>query len=144
MLLFVRRSGPSRHIGSLGASMLIVAGIVTVAIATVFPQDPWGSARTVAGEAHVILSGVIGLLQILAITLLGIWFSRARISPGLAAYSFFTGGAVILLAGFFLKMAGTPLMGFAERISIFVGLLWTLVVALWTVSRTSHPGWQTS
>ena len=144
MLLFVRKSAQSTQIGSVGASMFIAAGLVNVAIATVFPQDPWGSPWTFAGEMHMILSGVIGLLQILSISLFGIWFHRTGISPGFAAYSFVTSGAVVLSVVFFIMMAGTSLMGLAERILIFIGLLWTFSIAVWMGSRTSHPGWQSS
>jgi hypothetical protein len=140
MLLFVRRSGQSTQIGSLGAFLFIIAGMVNVTTATVFPQDPWGSTRTFAGEMHIVLSGVIGALQLFSISLFGIWFIRAGNSRGYAVYSFLTAGAVILLVGFFLMMAGTPLMGFAERVLILAGLQWTFVVALWMVSRTSSPG----
>ena len=144
LLLTVRRSEQSTQIGSVGASMSIAAGMLSVAIATVFPQDPWGSARTFAGEMHMILSAVIGVLQMLSISLLGIWFRRAGISAGLAAYSFLTAAAAIVFGGFLVTTAGTPLMGLAERISILVGFLWTFVIALWMVSRTSHQSWQTS
>jgi hypothetical protein len=131
-------------IGSIGASMFIAAGLVNVAIATVFPQDPWGSPRTFPGAMHMILSGVIGLLQILSISMLGIWFRRAGLSLSVGVYSLFTAGAVMLLVVFFIMMAGTPLMGFAERILILVGLLWTFVVALWMVSRISYSGQRSS
>jgi hypothetical protein len=120
--------------------MFIAAGLVNVAIATVFPQDPWGSPRTFAGQMHLILSGVIGVFQILSISLLGIWFNRTGISAGYGAYSLLTAGVVILSVGFFLMMAGTPLMGFAERILVLVGLQWVFVIALWMLSRRSYSG----
>jgi len=142
ILLFIRRTEQSAPIGIIGASMFIAAGLINVAIATVYPQDPWGSPPTFAGEMHINLSGVIGLLQLLSISLLGIWFNRARIFPGFGAYSFLTAGAVILLVGFFLMMAGNPIMGFTERILVVVGLLWTFVLALWMVSRSSYAGWR--
>jgi hypothetical protein len=138
ILWFIRRSEQSTPIGIIGASLFIAAGLINVAIATLYPQDPWGSPPTFAGEMHMNLSGVIGLLQLLSISLLGLWFRRAEIFPGFGAYSFLTAGAVILLVGFFLMMAGTPIMGLAERILILVGLLWTFVLALWMVSRRTY------
>jgi hypothetical protein len=137
MFLFIRSSEQSTWIGSLGASMLAVAGLVSVAIATVFPQDPWGSTPSFAGEMHMMLTGAIGGLQTLSISLLGIWFHRGGISPGLAVFSFLTAGGVTLSAVYFLMMAGTPLMGFAERIPIFLGLMWTLLVARWMGSSAN-------
>jgi hypothetical protein len=142
ILLFIRRSEQSMPSGVIGASMFIAAGLVNVATATVFPQDPWGSPATFPGEMHMILSGVIGVIQILSISLLGIWFSRTGIFPGFGTYSLLTVGAAILSGGFFVMMVGTPIMGLAERISILVGLLWTFMVALRMVSRRSSSGWR--
>ncbi len=138
MLQVIRGSEQSARVGSIGASLFIIAGLVNVAIATVFPQDPWGTARTFAGQMHMILSAVIGVLQMLSILLLGIWFRRTGSSSGLAAYSFLTVGMVFLSAGFLLARVGTPLMGIAERISVLVGLLWTFTTALWMVRNSAR------
>jgi hypothetical protein len=144
ILLFVRRSARSAWIGSLGAWTFVAAGIVNLATATVFPQDPWGSAPTLAGEMHMSLSGVIGVLQLFSMVNLGIWFGFNGKSTRLAVYSLGTAGAVVLSTAFFIAMVGTPLMGLAERIPILIGLLWTFVLALWMVSRSSIPGLRSS
>ena len=72
VLQLVRGSEQSRLIGIIGASMFIAMGLLSVATATVFPQDAWGSPPTLPGEMHKILSGVIALLSILSMMLIGI------------------------------------------------------------------------
>ena len=136
MLLFVRMSAKSTRLGSIGAGMFILAGVVDVAIATVFPQDPWGSAPTLAGQMHLLLGGIIGALQIASVFIFGIWFSHTQVSRGLGAYSFATSVVVIAALAYFLEMVGSPLMGFAERVLILVGLVWTFVIGAWMTSKT--------
>ena len=72
VLQLVRGSKQSTLIGIIGASMFIAMGLVSVATATIFPQDAWGSPPTFPGEMHKILSGVIALLSILSMMLIGI------------------------------------------------------------------------
>jgi hypothetical membrane protein len=141
VLQLVRSSERSRLIGIIGASMFIVMGLVSVATATVFPQDAWVSAPTFAGEMHKILHGVIALLSILSMMLIGIWFNRAEGLPGFRTYSFVTVGAAILSAGFYVANQGSPIMGLAERVSALIGFQWTFVLALWMFSRKGYAGW---
>lgn len=84
---------------------------------------------------HKILSGIVGLLSIVSMLLMGIWFNRAEIFPGFGTYSFITVGVVILSTGFFVANLGSPIMGLTERITILVGFLWTFILALWMSSR---------
>jgi hypothetical protein len=135
ILLFVRGSEESKRLGSIGAVMFILAGIIDVSIATVFPQDPWGSAPTLAGQMHLQLGGVIGALQIISVFILGIWFYQTQVSRRLGAYSIITAVVVVAALAYFLTMVGTPLMGFAERVLILIDLVWTFVIALWMTSR---------
>jgi hypothetical membrane protein len=132
VLQFIRGYERSRRIGTTGAWLLIAMGVLTVATATVFPQDPWGSAPTIPGRMHIILSGVITLLTIGAMSLIGIWFHRTGIKPWFKAYSFITIALVILTAGFFMTTMGSPIMGLAERITILAGFQWTFSLA-WTL-----------
>jgi len=118
--------------------MFIAMGFVSVATATIFPQDAWGSPPTFTGEMHKILSGVVALLSILSMLLIGIWFNRAEIFPGFGTYSFIIIGAVILSAGFFVANLGSSIMGLVERITILVGFLWTFILALWMFSREGY------
>ena len=118
--------------------MFIVAGVINVSIATVFPQDPWGTPITFPGMMHFILSGLIGILQLTAVALMGIWLRRTGLSPRLGAYSLINAGALLLGTGAFIKMADTTYFGLAERFLIFAGLVWTFVMALWLASRNSQ------
>ena len=138
MLQFVRGSAQSARTGIIGASLFIAMGLVSVAAATIFPQDAWGSPTTFHGEMHKILSGVVALLSILSMLLIGIWFNRAEIFPGFGTYSFIIIGAVILSAGFFVANLGSSIMGLVERITILVGFLWTFILALWMFSREGY------
>lgn len=137
MLRLVERSGQAQRVGTIAAWLFIVAGLVSISMATVFPQDPWGSAHTTAGLMHMVLSGITGLLQVLSFLLLGIWFRRTGTSSRLATHSTVTAGLALLSAVAFMVMTGTSLMGLAERISALIGLQWTFVIAVWML--TAQP-----
>ena len=92
ILQFVRRSRGSSRIGIIGASLYIAAGLVSVATATIYPQDPWGSPPTFPGQMHMTLTGVVALLSMLSIThhLLRITLHASRITfqaPFITRYS---------------------------------------------------------
>ena len=137
----IRGSKQSTRIGIIGASMYSAMGLVSVATATIFPQDAWGSPPTFLGEMHKILSGVIALLSILSMMLIGIWLNRAEIFPGFRTYSFATIVVVVLSAGFYVANMGSTIMGLAERITILVGFQWTFILALWMFSRKGYADW---
>jgi hypothetical protein len=135
LLGFVRDSGRSRPTGLIGASLFIGVGLLSLATATVFPQDAWGSPPTFPGEMHKILSGVIALLSILYMALIGIWFKRGGLFPGFGTYSFITILAVFLSGGLFAAKMGSPIMGLCERIVILIGFQWTFILGLWMSFR---------
>jgi hypothetical membrane protein len=137
LLRFVGTSAQPARTAALGAWLFIAAGVINVSIATVFPQDPWGSPITFPGMMHFILSGVIGLLQLVAVFLLGIWLRRTGLSPALGAYSLVNTAALVISLAFFLKMTDTSMIGLAERIMILVGLAWTFIIARWMVDRNN-------
>jgi hypothetical protein len=98
VLQFVRESEHNALIGMIGAGMIITIGVVTVATATIFPQDAWGTPPTFPGEMHKLLVlGVLLPFNILSTLLIGIWLKRADIFPGFGTYSFITVGAIVLL-----------------------------------------------
>jgi hypothetical protein len=130
LLRLVRGSDRARRIGVAGASLFIAMGLVSVATAAIFHQDPWGSPPTFSGQMHVRLTGVVGLLSILSMLLIGIWSRRAGFLPGLATHSFITIGAAIVATGFFVAAMDGPIMGLAERISALVGFQWTFSLAV--------------
>jgi len=141
MLQFVRKINSSERIGMIGAFLFTAMGFVSVATATIFPQDAWGSTPTFAGEMHKLLSGVIGLLSDFSMLLIGIWFIRSEIFPGFGTYSFITIGVVIISAGFYAANIGSSIMGLTERITILVGFQWTFIFALWMFSRKGNVSW---
>jgi hypothetical protein len=140
LLQFFQRTNPLKRIGQVGASLFILMGCVSVATATIFPQDPWGATATFAGEMHKLLSGVIGLLSIFSMLLIGIWFVRTKTSPRFGVYSFITIGLVVISAGLYVASVDSPLMGLAERITALVGFQWTFTLAYWMFSRESVAG----
>jgi hypothetical membrane protein len=137
MLQFVRGKEHSRRIGMVGAWLYIAMGLLSVTTATIFPQDPWGSPATFRGEMHIRLTGMVGLLSMLSMVLVGIWFNRARIFPGFGTYSFITVGLSLISAGYFAANMGTPIMGLTERIAALVGFLWTFILALWMYTHST-------
>ena len=92
LLLFFQGAKRFRRIGLVGATLFILMGCVSVTIATIFPQDPWGTTVTVTGEMHQLLSGAVGLQSLFSILLIGIWFIRTDSSPRFGVYSFVTIG----------------------------------------------------
>jgi hypothetical membrane protein len=135
VLQFVRRSGQSTRGGVAGAALFMAMGLLSVATATVFPQDAWGSPPTFRGQMHQNLSGIVGLLSMLSMVLIGMWFNRAKLFPGFGTYSFVTVGVSLLSAAWFVASLGSPIMGLTERITILVGFQWTFLLALWMFSR---------
>ena len=135
VLQFVRGSGQSTRGGVTGAVLFIAMGLVSVATATVFPQDAWGSPSTFRGQMHQNLSGVVGLLSMLSMVLIGIWLNRTKLFPGFRTYSFVTVGVSLLSTAWFSASWGSPIMGLTERVTILVGFQWTFVLALWMFSK---------
>jgi hypothetical protein len=140
VLQFVRWSGQSTLTGIIGAALYLTAGVVSIATATIFPQDPWGSPPTSAGQMHINLSGVVGLFSMLSMLLLGLWFKRTKLFPGFGVYSFFTVGIAILSTAYFMIKVGSPIMGLTERITILVGFAWTFILARWMYVRQADSG----
>ena len=135
ILRFVRDSRPSSLIGITGASLYIIMGILSIATATIFPQDAWGTTPTFSGQMHIYLSGALSLITLLSIFLMGIWFNQTGFYPGFGTYSFITIGAVIISAGFFVANQGSAIMGLTERVTALVGFQWTFTLALWMFTR---------
>jgi hypothetical protein len=135
VLRFVRRSEQPTLVGTIGAWMFVAMGLVSVASATAYAQDAWGSPPTFAGKMHKILIGLVGLLSIFSMLLLGLWFNRAEVFPGFGTYTLISVGVVLLSAGFYAAKMGSPIMGLAERVAILAGFQWTFVLALWMSSK---------
>ena len=130
VLLFVRASERGAPIGIIGAGMIIVVGVGTVATA-IFPQDPFGAPLTFPGKVHnILVFGVLVPFTLLSMLLIGIWLKQAGIFPWFRTYSFITIGASILLAGLAGATLGSRVMGLTERLAVLAGFQWTFVLAL--------------
>jgi hypothetical membrane protein len=140
LLVFFQRTEQLKRMGQASACLFILMGFVSVMTATVFPQDPWGTPATFAGEMHKLLSGVIGILSMFSMLLIGIWLVRTKTSPGFGVYTFITIGMVVITAVLFAASTGGPLMGLSERIAALVGFQWTFALAYWMYSRESNAG----
>ena len=138
ILRFVKESGHSARAGITGAWLYIAMGVASVTTATVFPQDAWGSTATFPGEMHIRMSGVVGLLSLLSMLLIGVWFNRTGLYPGFGTYSFVTIALAVISSGFFMASLGGPLMGLTERVTALVGFAWTFTLALWMFSRSGR------
>ena len=136
VFMFVRSKRQSQRSGLAGASAYIAMGVVSIATASIFPQDAWGSPPTFYGQMHILLHGVITLLSILSISLIGIWAFRSGISPAFMTYSFVTILAALVMAGMFAANQGGPLMGLYERLAALVGFQWTMALAVLILKRT--------
>lgn len=136
VLEFINTNDESTRMGKIGAYLYIIMGFISIFTAAIFPQDPWGTPVTFRGQMHINLSGVIGILSIIAFILIGTWFKRTKIIPWFGAYSIITVGAVIISTGLYIASIDTPLMGLAERISALLGFQWTFVLALQIFMRS--------
>lgn len=135
LLRFVRSRQRSKGLGTTGAGFYITMGLLSVASATAFPQDPWGSAPTLRGQMHIYLHGSIGLLTLVAMVLISTWARRVEGASSFRTYTWATIAAVVIATAFYMASLGKPLMGLAERLSGFCGLQWTFVLALWILTR---------
>ena len=140
LVQFFQGSKPFKRMGQGGAALFVLMGCVSVTTATLFPQDPWGTAATFAGEMHKNLSGVIGLLSVLSMLLIGTWFLRSKTSIMFGIYSLITIGFVVLTVGLYALSIGGPYMGLAERVTAFTGFQWTFALAFWMFSRGRNAG----
>jgi Protein of unknown function (DUF998) len=140
LLLFFQRTEQLKRIGLIGACFFILMGCVSMMTATIFPQDPWGTPATFAGEMHILLSGIVGILSVFSMLFIGIWFVRTKTSPGFGIYTFVTIGLVLIAAGLYAASTGGALMGLAERIAALIGFQWTFTLAYWLFSREGTVG----
>ena len=140
LLQFFLGTKPMKRIGQIGACFFILMGCVSVTTATVFPQDAWGTTATFAGEMHMLLSGVVGILSMFSMLLIGIWFMQSQTSKRFGVYSFVTIGFVIISASLYAASVGGPMMGLAERISALVGFQWTFSIAYWMYAKETAAG----
>ena len=139
--------GSRQNHGELIAEKLHVAGdlpqgILSVGTATIFPQDPWESPPTFAGEMHIILSGILSIITIISMGLIGAWFNKIGLMTHFWKFTWVIVGLTILSAGFYVSNLSTPIMGLTERITIIIGFSWTFILAQWLSRSTGTTNGQ--
>jgi len=138
LVLLVSSTEPTDggSIGTIGAIILIIEGIIGVAI-LFFPQDPVGAKATTTGTTHIVLAGLSSLATILAILFIGLWLGRDPTLRGYASYSFITVAFIFTSGGVAAATAAarSPLLGLTERLPIAGFLQWMAVMSLTVYSR---------
>lgn len=124
--------------GRLRAGAVLLFGLAALGImaAAVFPTDPGGGARTVAGLVHRTAASVSFLLEVIALFL----FSAAFVSsPRWVRYArgSFVWAAVstAALTGLFLAVLWNRMPGLAERAALGSFLTWEVAASIALLSR---------
>jgi hypothetical protein len=130
--LFLKASHTSqgRLRGMIGSLALVVVGVAGLLMELAFPQEPGGTATTVAGTMHFVMAGVASLGIMVAVLLLAFWFRNMPALNGYAVYSMIS-VAIIFVSGGLTVAAltnGHPFFGLMERITIFTFVLWLFVM----------------
>ncbi|MEJ2758825.1 MAG: DUF998 domain-containing protein [Anaerolineales bacterium] len=144
LLKYVQSIGKNIKIGGLAAYIFIFVGVLNIFTATVFPQDPWGTPTTFPGEMHMIVSGIISVFSLIYMLLFGIWFRQARGTKAFMVYCFATIAGSILSGVWFAISVGSPMMGIAERVAIFIGFQWTLILSILIINSDKELSSQPS
>lgn len=134
---FVHQTGRKIGVGGWGASLFILVGILNMMTATIFPQDPWGTAPTFPGEMHKIVSAIITLFSFGYMVLFGLWFFLTGLKKSFWIYSLATITAAMAAGIWFTASVGRPQMGIAERVVILIGLQYTLVLSILVIRLDS-------
>ncbi len=129
---------PRKTVGIVGACVLLIEGLVGFLI-VFFPQDPIGSAATATGTVHIVLAGLSSLTTMLAMLLMGLWFSANPSLRGFGRYSFFSVALVFVSGGIAASTIAHPgpFNGLIERITIGGFLQWLVVIGLKTIRSGS-------
>jgi hypothetical protein len=144
LLKYVQSIGKNKKIGGWAAYIFIFVGVLNMFTATVFPQDPWGTPTTFPGEMHMIVSGIISVFSLIYMLLFGIWFRQARGTKAFMVYCFATIAGSILSGVWFAISVGSPMMGIAERVAIFIGFQWTLILSILIINSDKELSSQPS
>jgi uncharacterized protein DUF998 len=133
-------AGRSRALRITGV-VLIASAAIGFAGPTLFEMGQRGAGSLEGDVPHIILTGALALLLLLAIG-----FGAFALGKGFRIYSFATLVTVIVfgaLAGLYgaRLAAGQPTPGFGiiERINVYATLLWVAVLA---IALLRHPGYR--
>lgn len=134
-------AGQSRALRIAGA-LLIAYALVGFTGPTLFEMHPRGSQSSGGDTPHIILTGVLVFVTLLAIVVAGFALGKR-----FRVYSFATLAVLIvfgaLTAPFGARLAAgqpTPGFGILERVNIYSSLLWTAVLAAALLRRPTRHG----
>ncbi len=141
--VFGEAAGRSRALRITGA-LLIGSAAVGIAgsslFSTFFSMDQRGAGSLTGDLPHIILAGVLVLLQLLAIG-----FAAFALGGRFRAYSLATLMTVIVLTAMTVPFASrlaagqaTPGLGIIERIDVYALVLWMAVLAIALLRRPRH------
>ena len=120
-----------------GPACLVVAGVLVLLTATLFPQDPGGEPVTFAGTMHVALVTSMAILSLIAI--LAFWrrLKSDSLWSGYDRYSLVTFIVAITLGVISVILIDSSYMGLLERLSVGAILQWIFVMAIKLVRLSS-------
>jgi hypothetical membrane protein len=106
-----------------------------------FPQDPRGTAATMAGTLHIVIAGIISALTIISIFLVGLSLRKYSEMKLFSAYSLLSGILVFVSGGIAaVSVANNSAYGgLFERITIFTFMIWVIVLSIIILRRNSVP-----
>ena len=130
LLRYTKRHPQTKHGGVIGSWLYILMGFLSLTIATIFPQDPWGTPPTFPGQMHMYVSGILSIITLISMALIGSWLRSSGEWP---TFHLFTWVIIILSIGtaiIFYISVDSPVMGLAERFTTLPAFCWTISLAL--------------
>ena len=115
----------------IGGILLIIMGIFSALIGTIFPMDPIDGATTFAGTMHLVLVASSAVLIFPALLMIGIGFYKEKNWKSFRLYTFISVLIIFISGGLSAVVIanGIELMGIVERVTIYTYLLWIFVLA---------------
>lgn len=125
-------SANQKRTSKITGGLMIGYGIISMVTPTFFQMDMRGAQITPLGSLHPIMTAVMSLF-----ILLSIGFGAFLLSKRFRVYSFIT-ITLLILFGFITSLQApqltlgqpTPLMGFTERINIYLTMVWFAILSV--------------
>jgi len=127
--LYIRNFAPK--IAITGMLFFLAMHVVSITY-NFFPQDLPGAPVTFTGVMHLVVTGLIIPLTIIAPILVGLGFRKIQAFKSYGIYSIIT-GVIIFIAGgttAFFFMNKLPYFGLVERVNIGVLQLWMFITSI--------------
>ncbi len=107
--------------------MVVIIGVLGLLV-LIFTQDPRGSAVTLHGTLHILLSGLTAALTIISVLLVGMSFKKYSNLKGFSWYSYITAALIFISGGIgAVSLANNGAYGgLFERITIFLFMIWVI------------------